>query len=182
MIITDGGFWKGMGEVEGAGAGKSEIFFSNDTAHRVPKNDLGVDRGGEVELIFFEITNNPLEVDGFARTIETTIGEEFDDTFVGGGRVPVVIDGKTPHWDSRERVVEGKDKEIAFVTNAQETVFSIPGQRGRAVSVRDSLFKGCSVFTKEGKFDAGEGLAGFAGISVKKGIVIAQLPSKTNVG
>ena len=61
-------------------------------------------------------------------------------------------------------------------------MFFIPGQRGRAVSVRDSLFKGCSVFTKEGKFDAGEGLAGFAGVSVKKGIVIAQLPSKTNVG
>ena len=61
------------------------------------KNDLGVYRDGEVELIFFEITDNPLEVDGFARTIETTIGEEFDDTFVGGGRVPVVIDGKTPH-------------------------------------------------------------------------------------
>lgn len=61
-------------------------------------------------------------------------------------------------------------------------MFFIPGQRGRAVSVRDSLFKGCGVFTEEGKFHTGEGLAGFAGVSVKKGIVIAQLPRKTDIG
>ena len=58
MIIANSSFRKGMGEVEGAGARKSEIFFDNNSAQWVHKNDLWIDRDGEVEFIFFEIAND----------------------------------------------------------------------------------------------------------------------------
>jgi hypothetical protein len=112
-------------------------------------------------------------MDSFPWAIEISIAEEFDDTLVSRGRSPIIVDGKSPHWDGREGFVEGKDKEVAFVTNTQEAVLFIPGERGGAVRVGDGFFKGCSVLTKECEFHAGKGLSAFTGISIKKSAVIA---------
>ena len=171
-----------MSEIEGAGGGEGEVFGEDLAALGVGDGELWFDGSGEVEVIFFEVTDEALEVDGFSRAVESPIGEEVNEAAVGRCFAPLKVDWKAPHRDGGEGVIEGEDDGVSFESGPELTVILVAGKSGGSVGIGGCFFERLGVFAEEGEFDTGEGLPCFAGVGVEEGGVGGEFPGEADVG